>query len=101
MRLSDFERETLKRAAIDSFGADVRLRLFGSRADDAKKGGDIDLLVDVGLTDPDHIAKAHTRFLKHVYAHLGEQKLDVLIDFPGCQLHAPIFEIARHEGVLL
>jgi predicted nucleotidyltransferase len=101
MRLSEFERETLKRAAIESFGGDVRLRLFGSRADDARKGGDIDLLVNTTQTDPAAIAKAHTRFVGAVYARLGEQKLDVLIDYPGRTYRPPIFNVAQQEGVVL
>ena len=101
MRLTDHERETLKRAAIDSFGRDVRLRLFGSRADDSRKGGDIDLLVNTMQTDPSAIAKAHTRFLGAVYASLGEQKLDVLIDYPGRTHRPPIFNLAHQEGIVL
>jgi len=101
MRLSDFEREILKRAAIESFGTDVRLRLFGSRADDSRRGGDIDLLVDTTQADPTAIAQAHTRFLASVYARLGEQKLDLLIDYPGRQHRPPIFDVARREGVEL
>lgn len=101
MRLSEFERQTLKQAAKENFGDDVQLRLFGSRADDKRRGGDIDLLLDTGLTDPAQIAKAHTRFLLSVYARMGEQKLDVLIDFPGRQSRAPIFDVARQEGIFL
>jgi hypothetical protein len=101
MRLSDFELETLKRAAIESFGSDVRLRLFGSRTDDTRKGGDIDLLVDTMQTDPTAIAQSHTRFLASVYSLLGEQKLDLLIDYPGRQHRPPILDIARREGVEL
>lgn len=101
MRRSEFERNALKRAAIESFGAGTRVRLFGSRVDDQRKGGDIDLLLEVPLSDPAAIARAHTRFLCGVYAQMGEQKLDVLIDFPGRQMHAPIFDIARREGVVL
>jgi len=101
MRLSDFERETLKHAAMESFGGDVCVRLFGSRVDDSRKGGDIDLLVDTTQTDPAAIAKAHTRFVSSVYARLGEQKLDVLIDYPGRVTHPQIFRIARQDGVVL
>jgi len=66
-----------------------------------KRGGDIDLLVETQLLDPAQIAQAHTRFLARVYSHLGEQKVDVLSDYPGCVQHPPIFERARKQGVLL
>lgn len=73
MRLSAFERQTLKQAALSSFGPGVVLRLFGSRVADGQRGGDIDLLVETQLLDPAKIAQAHTRFLARVYSHLGEQ----------------------------
>jgi predicted nucleotidyltransferase len=101
MRLSEFERQTLIQAAQDSFGQQVQLRLYGSRVDDARRGGDIDLLVEVPMSDPAQIARAHSLFLTRVYGQLGEQKIDLLIDFPGRQTHAPIFEVARREGVAL
>lgn len=101
MRLSDFERDTLKRAAVDCFGSGTQVRLFGSRTDDSRKGGDIDLLVEVPSSDPAAIASAHTRFLARVYSRLGEQKVDVLIDFPGRRFYPSIFETARRDGVVL
>lgn len=70
MRLSAFERQTLKQAALSSFGPGVVLRLFGSRVADGQRGGDIDLLVETQLLDPAQIAQAHTRFLARVYSHL-------------------------------
>ena len=70
------------------------------RADDARRGGDIDLLIETELCDPAQIARAHTQFLARVYTALGEQKIDVLIDYPARQSQSPIYEVARH-GVLL
>lgn len=101
MRLTPFEQEALKRAAQASFEPGVVLRLFGSRTDDNKRGGDIDLLVETQLQDAAEIARAHTRFLSQVYAALGEQKVDVLIDYPARQQRPPIFEVARQQGVVL
>lgn len=72
MRLSEHEKETLKHAALACFGQGTRLRLFGSRADVHRKGGDIDLLIESPLTDPADIAKAHTRFLSQIYDHLSQ-----------------------------
>ena len=101
MRLNKQESQILTQAARDCFGPGALVRLFGSRLDDAKRGGDIDLLIETKLTDADQIARAHTRFLSYVYTRLGEQKIDLLIDFPTRQQQTPIYEIARAQGVLL
>ena len=77
------------------------VRLFGSRLDDSKRGGDIDLLITTQLSDPAQIARAHSRFLAQVYARLGEQKLDVLIDYPHSQQQLPVYRVARETGVVL
>lgn len=101
MRLSSQEQQILKAAAQSSFGQDSVLRLFGSRLNDQRKGGDIDLLIETSLTDPAKIAQAHIRFLADVYARLGEQKIDLLIDYPARQQYFPIFDIAKKEGVVI
>ncbi len=43
MRLSDFEIKSIKEVAKKNFGESVKITLFGSRVDDTKRGGDIDL----------------------------------------------------------
>ena len=101
MRLTALERQTLKTAAQNCFDANAVVRLFGSRLDDSKRGGDIDLLIATQLSDPAQIARAHSRFLAQVYARLGEQKLDVLIDYPHSQQQLPVYQVARETGVVL
>ena len=101
MRLSTHQHTVLKNAALHCFNSDAELRLFGSRAHDDAKGGDIDLLVNTSMTDSTAIAKAHLAFLAMVYASLGEQKIDVLIDYPTRQNKPAIFNIAKAEGILL
>lgn len=64
-------------------------------------GGDIDLLIETHLTDPKQIARAHTRFLATLYSTLGEQKVDVLIDYPNRRLYPGVYEVARTQGVVL
>ncbi len=101
MRLTEFERQTLKETAKACFGDATVVRLFGSRADDSKRGGDIDLLIETQAIDPAHVAAAHMRFVAAICTALGEQKLDVLIDYPMRQSRAPIYAVARNEGVVL
>ena len=50
MRLDPKIRELIKKEVIDHLGSDVVIRLFGSRVDDTKKGGDIDLLIETHHT---------------------------------------------------
>ena len=45
MRLTEFEQNTISKH-FESFFAHAELYLFGSRVDDTKKGGDIDLYIE-------------------------------------------------------
>ena len=47
MRLTPHEVEAIKAAAREVFGPTAVVRVFGSRADDAKRGGDLDLYLEV------------------------------------------------------
>ena len=101
MRISPHEQELIKRTAQECFDAAVVVRLFGSRVDDSKKGGDIDLFIQTTLNDPADLAHAHIRFLAKLYKELGEQKIDVLLDYPNRKIQLPIFEIALKQGIVL
>ena len=46
MRLSTSQIETIRAAARQNFGAEASVWLFGSRVDDTKRGGDVDLYVE-------------------------------------------------------
>jgi len=46
MRLNQHKIDTIKRATAEIFGKEADVRLFGSRVDDAVRGGDIDLMVE-------------------------------------------------------
>lgn len=74
MRLSDRVKNKIKKGILQSFG-DVDIYLLGSRADDAKKGGDIDIAVDVEMSR-DVFKQCKVKFLKS----LMEQGLDLKID---------------------
>jgi len=53
MRLTESEVEAIK-STVYALDAGAKIHLFGSRADDAKRGGDIDLLIiSQKLTDQD------------------------------------------------
>jgi predicted nucleotidyltransferase len=101
MRITETERRVLRDAAREAFGADSTIFLFGSRADDARRGGDIDLLVETGKNGHAAIFEAQLRFLARVKLALGEQKIDVLVDYPDRKNRPEILRIARAQGVQL
>lgn len=101
MRLNPYQRQIIRQAARACFGADATVRLFGSRTDDNKRGGDIDLLIGTSLAEPDAITRAEIAFQVQVQKALGEQRIDVLIDYPGRQVRPPIFAIAEQTGIRL
>jgi predicted nucleotidyltransferase len=72
MRLSKSEQNIIKNTIL-GFDKDSRIVLFGSRTDDNKKGGDIDLLIlSQKLTFDDKL-----KILNKLYVELGEQKIDL------------------------
>lgn len=101
MRLTDQQRAIIRATVTETFGAGADVWLFGSRVDDNKHGGDIDLLIETDQVDIDAIARAEIFFLTRIQAKLGEQKIDVLLDYPSRKAHPPIFSVAKQTGILL
>lgn len=72
------------------------LYLFGSRIDDTRKGGDIDLYV---VTDQQSLlGEKRIDFLTQIKHKLGDQRIDLVIDRGN---NRPIDKLAIKEGVLL
>jgi len=101
MRITERERRVLRDAALEAFGADSTVFLFGSRVDDARRGGDIDLLLETGKTGHAAIFESQLRFFAMVKLALGEQKIDVLVDYPDRESRPEILRIARAQGMQL
>jgi predicted nucleotidyltransferase len=74
MRLSAPEADAI-RDVIHAFDEDAKVYLFGSRADDTARGGDIDLLVLSRSLD----FKDKLEIKRRLYEVLGEQRIDVVI----------------------
>lgn len=101
MRLTPSEITAIKETADRHFGAATNVWLFGSRLDDERRGGDIDLLVDTDLSDADAAVHAEIAFLADLKRRIGERKIDLLVDFPSRTSRPPVFRIARDQGVRL
>ncbi|MDP2829655.1 MAG: nucleotidyltransferase domain-containing protein [Sulfuricellaceae bacterium] len=101
MRLTDQQRTIIRATVAETFGTGANVWLFGSRVDDNKRGGDIDLLIETDQVDVAAIARTEIAFLTKIQMKLGEQKIDVLLDYPSRKTRQPIFFIAKQTGVLL
>ncbi len=99
MRLTP-SQEQLKKSTVDRvLGAENRVWLFGSRVNDALRGGDIDLLIETEAAFPNS-AKMLCRLYGALIYALGDRKLDVLLKDARTR-DAPVFEIAKRTGVIL
>ena len=79
MRLTHFEQNMIKKAFIESF-EEGRLYLFGSRVDDSKRGGDIDLYIDLDYDlKIEEVLDKKTTFRLKLYEKIGEQKIDIIV----------------------
>ena len=83
MRLNPTEIAAIERAARETFAPRSTIRLFGSRPDDSRRGGDIDLidlLVEPPAPlSPQELVERRHRFIARLYRLLGERSIDVLI----------------------
>jgi len=72
------------------------LYLFGSRVDDTRKGGDIDLYVVADQQN--RLGEKRIDFLAQIKHKIGDQRIDLVIDRGT---NRPIDKIATSEGILL
>jgi predicted nucleotidyltransferase len=99
MRLTAHQKTTILNACRQYFG-NTECWLFGSRTDDQKRGGDIDLYIETTETDITKITQAKLNFLVALNRELGEQKIDVIIRRLNTEV-LPIHQIAKTTGIRL
>ncbi len=79
VRLSDVEVQIIVQAAQDIVGSSLDgVKLYGSRTDLTKNGGDIDLLIECIGPLQDKWATAQL-LRQAICARLGQQKIDIFI----------------------
>lgn len=71
-------------------------RLFGSRLDNSRRGGDIDLLERTDLPAQEAVRR-RLDLLAELWQHLGERKIDTVLDDGASQ--AAVVQRARRESV--
>ena len=97
--LTPGQRKAIVSTLENIFGKNCKIYLFGSRVDDTKKGGDIDLLVitDKSLSS-EELIRRKLKALAELYKKLGERKIDLLVtDYPQKEIE----KIAVQTGILL
>ena len=93
VRLSNTEIAAIKETVLKA-DKEAKIFLFGSRADESRKGGDIDLLIMSDKLKPQDIRKIRLK----LYDRLEEQKIDIVLASDTTQ---PFVRIALTEGVAL
>lgn len=98
MRLRGWEIEAIRSAAREVFGPEARVRLFGSRLYDDRRGGDIDLYLDGSDACDDQ--QCRNSFARLLQMRLGEREIDILYASSGGAAGAMHQEALRHGVVL-
>lgn len=99
MRLSSDEVTAIKDAARAAFGDNAVVRLFGSRTDDAERGGDIDLHVE--LDPPADEWHARDVFEDLLFRRIEPQKVDLILTKRDGHTPRGFERIAYRDGILL
>ena len=95
MRISEFEKEAII-DAVKSIDPNARVWLFGSRVDDSKKGGDIDIAILSESIKKNIMKEIQVR--RYICDKIGEQRIDIVTSSEGKEA---IFRLAVTEGVEL
>ena len=88
------------------FGDTVKVYLFGSRLDDQKRGGDIDLFIVSGFRGT-KLQEAKLRMITDIQMVLGDRKIDVMTktvesEKPSCiEGEAGIQDHSNVPGIIL
>ena len=96
MRLSDESAHSIC-SLVQQICGKSEVWLFGSRVDDRKRGGDIDLYIETGREIP---MMDRLRLMSKLQRAIGLRKIDVVIRMPNSVVR-PIFHTAKDTGVRL
>ena len=97
MRLTADQVQAIKHTANTVLGDGARVILFGSRVDDSKKGGDIDLLFETDEQIANRTATIGALYVALI-RQLGDRKIDVFLkdaNTPPVQ----VLRIAQQTGI--
>ena len=92
MRLTPDQAQAIRQRIHTHMGKHARIWLFGSRVDDSRRGGDVDLYVEPE-TAPDLTARLRC---KSELADVLDLDVDLIVQQPDQDL--PIYRIAKRSG---
>ena len=96
MRLSETQQQCILEATRQNFGDDAKAWLFGSRVDDTRRGGDVDLYIETRQSSNNLMAELRCKMAI-------EESLDLHVDLVVNDhvKDMPIYKIAKKQGVQL
>lgn len=101
MRLSESDIAAIKRTSTEIFGPQANIWLFGSRTDDTRRGGDIDLMIENVEPEWDRIALEKARFLARLKTRIGDRRIDLVVQPAGSDRSRQIAQAALQTGIRL
>jgi len=99
MRLTEQQKHIIRQLVTSIVGSEVQIMLFGSRLDDDKKGGDIDLLLTF-QKELEHPAQLSAKLSAQLMRQLQGRSVDILLLAPNLK-RLPIHDIAQKNGIVL
>jgi len=93
MRITEQEKKVII-DAVKSADPNAKIWLFGSRADDSKKGGDI----DIGVLSSEVDVMEEIEIRQKIFDIIGEQKIDLVVSKDGQEA---FFRFAVTKGMVL
>ena len=101
MRLTATQIDAIKTAAYAVLGKGAQVSLFGSRVDDTRRGGDIDLYITGTNLSMDAQLDAKLDLLVKLKQVLGEQRIDIVFGPAAGQELLPIQLMAAQSALPL
>ena len=99
MRLTEQQVNIIRQVVVNLAGKSARITLFGSRVDDTKKGGDVDLLITIPEL-VQHPAELSAKISAQLIRKFEGRKVDVILSAPNLK-DLPIHAIAQKTGIVL
>lgn len=99
MRLTQEQRQIIREEVAETFGPEASVKLFGSRLEDARRGGDIDLYVEANGS-PEELLDRELKLYSRLQRRLGERRIDIVVHGQDRPLRS-IDRHARESGVAL